>query len=246
MPLPVRPRALTTTTPRTALLLSLAVLALAAGEARAACDAKGTFDPIALYGERIAFAVLREGAPIGEHRVTFERRGDEVIATSEFNARVSLLAIPVYRFEYRSVDRWRDHCLVELSAETNDNGERTAVAARRVGDALAVTGSGGAYTTPATLFPTNHWHAGVIGATRVLNTITGKVNAVTMAAKGEDRVPVNGEARPARHYRYTGEIENDVWYDAQGRWVGMRFVGQDGSTIEYVCEQCGRDLAARN
>ena len=232
---------------RTTLIASaaLSLALLAAGEARAACAIQTSFDPIALYGERVAFTVLRDGSPIGRHEVTFERRGADLIATSAFDAKVSVLSIPVYRFEYRAVDRWRDGCLQETRAETNDNGERTSVEARRVGDVMKVTGSGGTYAT-APVFPTNHWHPGVIGATRVLNTITGEVNAVTMTAKGQDTVLVNGEPRPARHYQYAGELRNDVWYDAQGRWVKMRFAGKDDSTIDYVCETCARDLTARN
>ena len=233
--------------PRIALLASAALaLSLAfAPQARAACAGATSFDPIALYGERVAFTVLRDGAPIGRHEVTFEKRGPDLVATTTFDAKVSLLSIPVYRFEYRAVDRWRDDCLQEVRAETNDNGARTSMAASRVGDGLKVTGSGGSFTT-APLFPTNHWHPGVIGASRVLNTITGEVNDVTMTAKGMDTVVVNGEPRPARHYAYGGQLRNDVWYDARGRWVKMRFAGTDGSTIEYVCETCARDLTARN
>jgi len=42
----------------------------------------------------------------------------------------------------------------------------------------------------------------------------------------------------ATHYVYSGELDTEVWYDDEGRWVKMRFKGRDGSTIEYVCRRC--------
>jgi hypothetical protein len=42
----------------------------------------------------------------------------------------------------------------------------------------------------------------------------------------------------ATHYKYEGEIQNDVWYDAEGRWVRMKFLGDDGSAIEFRCRKC--------
>ena len=43
---------------------------------------------------------------------------------------------------------------------------------------------------------------------------------------------------PATRYAYTGDLDNEVWYDDVGRWVKMRFKGRDGSTIDYVCRRC--------
>ena len=43
---------------------------------------------------------------------------------------------------------------------------------------------------------------------------------------------------PATRFAYSGDLQNEVWYDDAGRWVKMRFKGRDGSTIEYVCRRC--------
>lgn len=196
-------------------------------------------DPLSLYGESLRFRVLRNGSPIGYHEVTFDRRGDKVVAHSRFEAEVRILFYTAYRYQYRSRDVWRDGCLVALKAETNDNGKEMRVEAALEGEALRITSSAGTRTTELGIFPTTHWNAGVIGATRVLNTITGTIAKVELIALGKEEVMVEGRPVPAHRYRYTGEIESEVWYDADGRWVKMRFNAQDGSTIEYVCERCG-------
>jgi hypothetical protein len=198
-----------------------------------------SLDPFSLYGDELRFRVLRNGAPIGHHEVRFRTRQDEVIADSRFEAEVRVLFFTAYRYLYQSRDVWRDGCLVAVKAETNDNGKEMRVEAALEGEALRVTSPAGTRTVEAGIFPTTHWNAGVIGSQRVLNTITGDIAAVDMIALGEETVLVEGTPALAQRYRYTGEIQSDVWYDADGRWVKMRFNAQDGSTIEYVCERCG-------
>lgn len=210
----------------------------AASTPGAAC-ALGTRDPLSLYGDRMRFQVLRDGTPIGHHEVRFRSGQDEVIAESRFEVEVKLLFFTAYRYQYHSKDVWRDGCLVALRAETNDNGKRSRVEAELEGNALRVTSEAGSRMVDLGIYPTTHWNPGVLGANRVLNTITGRVAAVDLVAMGEERVMMEGRPVTAQRYRYTGDLQTDVWYDAEGRWVKMRFNAEDGSTIEYVCERCG-------
>jgi hypothetical protein len=220
---------------------ALANVAGDGGTCRAGAE---THDPIGLYGDEIVFSVTRNGTPVGEHRVTFERQGDDIIAHTRFHVTVTVLTVPVYRFAYESTDRWRDGCLIELQADIDKNGKRWTISAERDGDMMRIDGPNGtSRTAPLGLFPTNHWHAGVIGADRVLNPLTGSIDRVRIVEVGAATVPVNSERRPARHYAYTGDLNNEVWYDGNGRWVGMRFKGDDGSAIQLTCQSCSRDSA---
>ncbi len=205
----------------------------------APAGAAAAVDPFSLYGDQLRFRVLRNGAPIGHHEVRFRAREDEVIAETRFEAEVRILFLTAYRYHYHSRDVWRDGCLVALTAETNDNGKRTRVEAEFDGEVLRITSPAGAKAVAPGIHPTTHWNAGVLDSTRVLNTITGRIAEVDLIALGEDRVVVEGRTIIAQRYRYAGDIESEVWYDAEGRWVKMRFNAKDGSTIEYVCERCG-------
>ncbi len=220
-------------------------LALAGDDARSApltggCPETGQgFDPLALYGDTILFSVARNGTPVGNHRISIERRGAELTVNSSFEITVNVLFFTAYRYRYESSSIWHRGCLVALEAVTNDNGEVSRVEARRVGDELRIEGPSGIVSHQPGLYPTEHWHAGVLAAESVLNTISGKVNRVRIEAAGDDMVIVDGKPHPARRYVYRGELENEVWYDDEGRWVRMRFRAKDGSTIEYECRRCG-------
>lgn len=202
-------------------------------------------DPLQLYGERMLFTVLRDGTPVGTHTVDFRREGRDLIVDSRFDVTVKLLFVTAYSFRYEATDRWRDGCLVDLRAITDDDGTRSAVTAALENGALRVVGPAGSDKAPAEIFPTHHWNAGVVGSQKILNTITGKVGSIGFIDGGIEPVEVNGQRLPARRYAYSGDLENEVWYDAQGRWVKMRFAGKDGSTIEYRCESCARSLTAQ-
>lgn len=189
------------------------------------------------------FEIRRDGAPVGEHRVTLRRAANGVEAAATSRIVVRLLGIPVYRFDYRSTSQWTDGRMTALDSRTDDDGTVTSVSARAEGQSLLVTGPDGVAKAPPGLFPTDHWNPGVIGATEVLNTITGKINRVTMTAQGRDSVPTGAQSRPSTRYAYEGEMQATVWYDDAGHWTGLRFAASDGSTIDYVCQRCGPDPA---
>ena len=58
------------------------------------------------------------------------------------------------------------------------------------------------------------------------------------AGKRRDFADVVGREIDATLYRYTGDLDTEVWYDDEGRWVRMRFKAKDGSVITYQCEVC--------
>lgn len=214
-------------------LFGLAVTAPPAGAER------NPFDLAAAYAGGLQFEVRRDGRSIGRHEVTFEREGEALRVTAQSDIRVRFLGIPIYRFDYRSESLWDESGLLRLEAETDDDGRESRVVARREAEELRIEGSGGRAQVGAPLFPTDHWHPAVLDERAVLNTLTGRINAVDIVFEGEEEIEAGGGTRPARRYSYDGDLQATVWYDRQGRWVGLRFLGQDGTPIDYVCRRCG-------
>lgn len=203
------------------------------------CQGGGGFDPVAAYGDEVSFVVRRNGNDVGFHRTTFNRRGEVLEAVSEMNLKVKFLFITAYNFSYRAESRWCDDALLELNATTTRNGRSTTVTAVRESVGVTIAGPKGTVAAPDFIFPTEHWHPEVLDDRQVLNTITGGVNQVAIEDLGDTEViTLDGIKLPARHYRYTGQLQTEAWYDAQGRWVKLRFAAEDGSTIEYVCVSC--------
>ena len=68
--------------------------------------------------------------------------------------------------------------------------------------------------------------------------MTGELNNVEIIEKGYEMIETRQGKVKAMRYAYTGDLETEIWYDDKKRWVGMEFVGSDGSLIKYLCQKC--------
>ncbi len=195
---------------------------------------------VALYGPEYTLDIRREGSVIGQHVIAFNQHDGRWQVDIASEVAIKLAFITVFRFTYRSDETWTDGRLTTLLADTDDDGERTRVAGVAQGDALKISGSGGDWIAPRGSFATSHWQRPATGPGIVINTLTGKRNDVVVTDQGEETVQTGVGPIRARRLNYAGELELDSWYEADGRWLGMRFKGRDGSFIEYICTRCGR------
>lgn len=201
-------------------------------------------DPVALYGNEIAFDVFRENKRVGSHTVRFDRLDRELRVNSRFELSIDVLFFTVYQFQYQSDATWRAGAIERISVDVDDNGEAFQLKAKRRGEITEIQSDAGLVNFTGGLFPTNHWNADVLRASQVLNTLTGKVNTVSIEARGRENIVTKRGVIEATRYAYTGELETEVWCDASGRWVKMRFAGKDGVPIDYVCRRCQGPVSA--
>ncbi|MEX2644141.1 MAG: DUF6134 family protein [Acetobacterales bacterium] len=195
-------------------------------------------DPFHLYGKEIRFRVMRNGDEVGRHTVTFERRDGMLEVTSRMNIAIKVLLVTVYRYSYESVGLWKEGGLQSLTAAVDDDGEKSTVDVDLVGGRLRVQGPKGELWTEAGTLPTTHWNPRQVAQSKLINTLTGGIDQVTIADRGEETVPTGEGPARARRFGYSGDLDIDSWYDADGHWMKMVFKGRDGSTIEYLCVSC--------
>lgn len=200
-------------------------------------------DPVALYGPEARYEILRNGDEVGEHRISFQRQGDAIIAEARSEIAVPFLFMTAYRFDYESRSVWRDGTMVGLDAVTSDDGNKSEVSIGWVNGKLQVTAPTGSEVLDAPVPPTEHWSKTFISQGNLINTITGRVNEVRLSKLSNAFVPTATGMARADRYLLAGDLNLETWYDTDGRWLGMRFQGKDGSTIEYRCRNCPAQLA---
>ena len=199
-------------------------------------------NPFQLYGDSIKFDVYREGKNVGSHVVEFRGDADDLTVISKFNLQIDVLFINVFSFNYSSEANWKRGILERLAVDVDDNGDRFTFNVRRESEKLIVVNRQNNFSVPIPLYPTNHWNVGVLNQQRILNTLTGELNKVKIIKKGMEKIETGRGKVNSIRYAYTGELETDIWYDHTGRWVGMQFMGRDGSLIKYVCQKCSNFL----
>ena len=194
-------------------------------------------DPFRLYGNEIRFDVERDGNVVGQHVVTFTRTDHGVRADSRADVNVELLFLSAYRFRYQARELWRGGELQSIDASTNDDGSYSHVRAVRDAAGLRISSTQGTYETPV-IPPTSHWNAALLKGGVLLNTMTGKLSQIQVFDQGLDTVATRNGSLHAHHYLYSGDLNGEIWYDGDGRWVKLRFRAHDGSIIDYICRRC--------
>ncbi len=190
-------------------------------------------DIAAAYATTTSYTITRKGKKIGTHRLTFERDGSQLTVKVVSNIKVTVFKVPVFRFNYQATEIWQNGQLQSVSSEVIENDKKTTVMLESNDNTSTLTTMNGKETVERILFSSNHWNPDVVNTGTVFNTLTGKASKVNIELI-KQQAQVNGLT--ANRYRYTGDIQADTWYDANGRWIQLQFKGKDGSIIQYTLD----------
>ena len=102
-----------------------------------------------------------------------------------------------------------------------------------------IDGPAGNFQGRSSLYPSNHWHAGVILENQLIDTLKGQIASVKISSLGIEKVLAEDRVIYAQKYIYSGDVNATAWYDEFGRWVKLSFAAKDGSVIDYLCTECG-------
>ena len=182
----------------------------------------------------LSFTVLRDGSEIGSHEIHISEIAGKTTVNIETEVAVKLAFVTLYNFDHEGHEVWENGQLVSYASKTDDDGREKSLNAKRDGGDLAVNGSAGNRRVALTVVPASLWNMATVSQTHLLNTLDGSDMAVTIKYLGEEAVKVKGKDVMARHYAMTGELQRELWYDASGRLVKVRFAASDGTDIQYV------------
>ena len=212
-----------------------ALAVLGALAASASCIAAETATPP--VGEW-NFRALLDGKPIGQHRFSVTAKtsaqGDERKVLSEASFAVKFLGITAYRYRHTATEQWRGDCLTALASTTDDDGKSSSVRTEADGDALSVKAGSAVQSLKGCVMSFAYWNPAIQTQTRLLNAQTGKAEAVQISRIGGGSVEVRGQPVAATQFRITGPAQPiDVWYSAQGDWIGLDSLVAGGRRLSY-------------
>ena len=152
---------------------------------------------------------------------------------SEAQFTVRWLGIALYRYQHRAVERWRGDCLAALSADTDDNGTRTQVSAQAQDAQFDVTAPA-PQSARGCVMSFAYWHPALRTQQRLLNAQTGRIEPVRITLLGEAPLEQGARSVLATGWRIHGPAQPiDVWYSAQGDWIGLDTRVDGGRVLRY-------------
>jgi hypothetical protein len=169
------------------------------------------------------FTIRIDGRLAGDYQMTIDRPDDRTfVVNARANALVSYFLIK-YRYSYQGTEVWKDGRLVYLESKTNDDGKQYQVLAEPNGNALRVRVNGTEHASRPDVWTTTYWTLPPVQASAqaiaLLDCDTGRELRSTLQYVGTQQLTLPAEVQNCPHYRVTGGVQVDVWYDAQKRLV---------------------------
>lgn len=180
----------------------------------------------------LRYEVQRNGKTIGTHEVEFERHGGRLTVEIETDVAVKIAFLTVYRFEHEAREEWQNGKLIAYQSTSEDNGTDKFLNVSFANTAYSVDGSSGRFEAQSLALPASLWRPDTVSQSRLMNTLDGHEMKVAVKNIGPDTITVGGKEITATHFSMTGDLQRELWY-AEGRLVHLRFLGEDGSTIDY-------------
>ncbi len=205
-------------------LLTLTLLSLAGARAPAFAAEIETRD----------FAVLVAGKPAGEVHMTIHRQDNGLIEMRcDTDIKVHQL-IGNYKYIYRGREVWKDHRLVRLDSNTDDNGKRFLVSAVAEADGLHVKVNNVEKMAKADVWLTSYWclpDPKLRNSTlAILDADSGRDLEGKLQYVATEKRRVAGQEVPLNHYRLTGKVQVELWYDGSDRLVRQEWTEQGHKT----------------
>jgi len=181
---------------------------------------------------RLEFDVTRNGQPFGRHVVQVRGSDGRFSVESRADLRANVGPLTIFRYEHACTETWEGDRLAGLACSTLRDGRRTRVTARRVGDALIVSGAGNETSFGLGALPTSWWTKPPTNLDHMIDAETGARMPISVARVGRETLNIGGQSVQADRIRVRGTLTVDLWYDASGRWVGCEFSAR-GQRIQY-------------
>jgi hypothetical protein len=194
------------------------------------CPAAAEIPPAATKTHQ-SYDIIRQGDTIGVNTVDVERRGDTVQVKIGTKILVKVMFIEAYRFDHDSTETWKSGQLVGFQSETNENGTKHKVLVTPKADKLDILADGKHIDAPLTLRPASFWDKSFDAQKELFDPKNGKRLAVQIKDMGDDKIAVHGAQRQARHYKISGDMQRDVWFDGD-TLLRLKLVGSDNSIID--------------
>jgi len=228
------------------LLLIAVTIVAAAGSARGTRAA----EPAVVAQHTREFEVYVDGKSRGTQVMTFTRHsnGSEVMrGETEVVMKFGLIR---YRFASNVSETWRDGRLIQLVNEATFNGDKYVTQGSATQQALHYEVNGESRQAPPDVWVTSYWREPDLRRVGQKNTLLNADKGRQLTAVLEKLEPeslmVGSTEIKANHYRMSGDVEVDVWYDRQGYIVRQELIESGHRTVlELIKVSRGGPVAAR-
>lgn len=181
------------------------------------------------------FKVLLDDKPIGYHQVRIDRQANRKAVHTKAEFDVRFMFIPVYSYIHDTRETWENGCLVNITSTTDDNGDDFFINSKPLNQRLALETQDGMSSYDGCVRTFAYWDIEMLQSTHLLNTQTGKYQAVTITDMGTGMVNLENSEVEARRFKLIAEdMTIDLWYTDDMHWLALESTTASGAVLRYV------------
>lgn len=183
------------------------------------------------------FRVFLDDSEIGYHHFRLTETGSVTRLTSKAEFDVTFLKIPVFTYRHENIENWNSGCLESINSVTDENGTHYRVEGDAEDHGFRLAATAGEAILPACISTFAYWDKSFLQNGNLLNSQTGEYLPVEVEYLGEHTLDTGKSAAPAHRYRLdTDDLELELWYSQEGRWLALQSTVDSGRLLRYVME----------
>lgn len=193
---------------------------------------------------RPTYKVFRNGSPMGFYQFEKTTNGEREEVNVDMHLKLDILFFTAYEATHERSEQWVDDKLVSMESSAIYNGKPYDVKVDFNNDKYTIEINGETQTTSKQLVSFNPW-APEHWEPSFMITEKGKLRDIDRVFLGEEKISLNGKDQLANHYRITGDIERDVWYNKEGLMLLSQFEKKESAIrLELASPTEANQLAA--
>jgi Family of unknown function (DUF6134) len=189
-------------------------------------------DPQALSSRTLI--ATRNGKEIGTETITIERRPERLLVTLGVHLHVMMLGVTIYRFDQDSTEAWGGDKFERLTSQTSVNGVQHRVEVSRQATSLQMQADRTDLLIDEASLPASQWYEPHFERATLIHNVDGHLLHVTAQRVGSEKIQVGAALIEVRHYRFSGDVTDDFWFDADGVLVQRRLIASDHSVVQFT------------
>jgi hypothetical protein len=141
---------------------------------------------------------------------------------SKADVKVKVLTM-TFQYAYRGHERWKEGQLHYLASSSNDDGKTHTLMVTLQGKQLKVKEGGKERLMNGDAWSTSYWTLPPAARRTqpliLVDADSGEEHRVQMQVVGKTTLQIGTQQVPCTHYRVTGTIKADLWFDERDRLV---------------------------
>ncbi|QVL34683.1 hypothetical protein KIH39_12470 [Telmatocola sphagniphila] len=189
--------------------------------------------------EERVYNIFADKKPAGTLKLVIEERADGV-ETAAFAVAVKVkYLLKEYNYSLRGYEVWKKDKLLKVETQTDDDGKKMTLKVEAEKEGLIVTTDGKQGLLKADAWTTTYWKMPA-GERVLMDADTGKILDAKWEKVGVETLTLMGRQVVCNHWRVTGAVKAELWFDGSDRMVRQETV-ESGIRMITELSQYKRD-----